>query len=128
MAPIVTSAEIDRPAADVFTYATDPSRFSEWQQGVVEGHMSTDAPVVGAKCVTTRRIGGSNRPSTSELRPLVEIARRWHVSHAAAAKCVKGARERGYLGWPARKGLAGYEATRPGSGDDRRSGGSSLPR
>src|SRR6516225_1030584 len=27
----------------------------------------TRAPAVGAKCVTTRRIGGANRPSTSEL-------------------------------------------------------------
>jgi uncharacterized protein YndB with AHSA1/START domain len=72
MAPIVTSAEIDRPAAEVFAYATDPARFSEWQQGVVDGHMDspangTQAPAVGAKCVTTRRIGGANRPSTSEL-------------------------------------------------------------
>jgi Polyketide cyclase / dehydrase and lipid transport len=67
MPPIVTSAEIDRPAPEVFAYATDPTRFSEWQQGVVEGHMDTQAPAVGAKCVTTRRIGGANRPSTSEL-------------------------------------------------------------
>ena len=27
MPPIVTSAEIERPAAEVFAYATDPSRF-----------------------------------------------------------------------------------------------------
>jgi hypothetical protein len=72
MAPIVTSAEIDRPAAEVFAYATDPTRFSEWQQGVVEGHMDGPAsgsgpPTVGARCVTTRRIGGASRPSTSEL-------------------------------------------------------------
>jgi hypothetical protein len=67
MPPIVSSAEIDRPAPEVFAYATDPSRFSEWQQGVVEGHMDTQAPALGAKCVTTRRIGGANRPSTSEL-------------------------------------------------------------
>ena len=72
MPPIVTSAEIDRPAAEVFAYATDPARFSEWQKGVVGGHMDgpgdgTQAPAVGAKCVTTRRIGGANRPSTSEL-------------------------------------------------------------
>jgi uncharacterized protein YndB with AHSA1/START domain len=70
MAPIVTSAEIDRPADEVFTYATDPARFSEWQQGVIDGHMDGPAdgtPAVGAKCVTTRRIGGANRPSTSEL-------------------------------------------------------------
>ena len=72
MAPVVTSAEIDRPAAEVFAYATDPARFSEWQKGVVDGHMDgpadgTGQPTVGAKCVTTRRIGGANRPSTSEL-------------------------------------------------------------
>jgi polyketide cyclase/dehydrase/lipid transport protein len=71
MPPIVTSAEIERPAAEVFTYATDPTRFKEWQKGVVDGHMDgpdgARTPAVGAKCVTTRRIGGANRPSTSEL-------------------------------------------------------------
>ena len=39
MPPIVTSAEIGRPAAEVFACATDPSRFSEWQRGVIDGHM-----------------------------------------------------------------------------------------
>jgi hypothetical protein len=78
MTPIVTSADIDRPAPDVFTYATDPSRFSEWQQGVVEGHLDTQGPAVGAKCITTRRIGGSNRPSTSELVNY-EPPRTWSV-------------------------------------------------
>jgi uncharacterized protein YndB with AHSA1/START domain len=72
MAPIVTSAEIGRPAAEVFAYATDPTRFKEWQEGVVDGHMDgpdggTGTPAVGARCVTTRRIGGASRPSTSEL-------------------------------------------------------------
>jgi polyketide cyclase/dehydrase/lipid transport protein len=72
MAPIVTSADIDRPADQVFAYATNPALFKEWQKGVVDGHMDgpangTSAPAVGAKCVTTRRIGGANRPSTSVL-------------------------------------------------------------
>jgi uncharacterized protein YndB with AHSA1/START domain len=67
MPPIVTSAEIERPAAEVFAYATDPSRFSEWQHGVIEGRMDRETPAVGARCVTTRRIGGADRPSTSEL-------------------------------------------------------------
>ena len=72
MPPIVTSAEIGRPAAEVFACATDPSRFKEWQKGVVDGHMDGPAggagtPAVGARCVTTRRIGGASRPSTSEL-------------------------------------------------------------
>jgi len=83
MPPIVTSADIDRPAAEVFAYATDPARFSEWQQGVVDGHMDSQVsgaqvPAVGAKCVTTRRIGGANRPSTSELVQ-IDPPRAWAV-------------------------------------------------
>jgi uncharacterized protein YndB with AHSA1/START domain len=83
MPPIVTSAEIDRPAAEVFAYATDPARFSEWQKGVVDGRMDgpasdAQAPAVGAKCVTTRRVGGANRSSTSELVH-VDPPRTWRV-------------------------------------------------
>jgi hypothetical protein len=83
MPPIVTRAEIERPAAEVFAYATDPTRFSEWQQGVVDGHMDgpgsgTQAPAVGVKCVTTRRIGGADRPSTSELVH-IDAPRTWRV-------------------------------------------------
>ena len=83
MPPIVTSAEIERPAAEVFAYATDPTRFSEWQKSVVDGHMEgpgngTQAPAVGTKCVTTRRIGGANRPSTSEL-VRIDPPRTWRV-------------------------------------------------
>jgi hypothetical protein len=47
MPPIVSSAEIGRPAAEVFACATDPARFSEWQQGVVDGHM--DGPANGSQ-------------------------------------------------------------------------------
>jgi uncharacterized membrane protein len=62
------SIEVDRPAEQVFAYATDPTRFCEWQQGVVSGSMdSNGAPAVGDRCRTTRRIGGAERPSTSEL-------------------------------------------------------------
>ena len=90
MPPIVTSAEIERPAAEVFAYATDPARFSEWQKGVVDGHMAGPAdgiqpPAVGAKCVTTRRIGGANRPSTSELVH-IDPPRTWGV-RAQTGRC-----------------------------------------
>ena len=83
MPPIVASAEIDRPAAEVFAYATDPARFSQWQKGVLDGHMDgppdgSQAPAVGAKCVTTRRIGGASRPSTSELVH-IDPPRTWRV-------------------------------------------------
>jgi uncharacterized protein YndB with AHSA1/START domain len=79
MAAIVATTEVDRPAADVFAYATDPTRFSQWQKGVVEGHMDQDGtPQVGARCLTTRRIGGADRPATSELA-YIEPPRTWGV-------------------------------------------------
>ncbi len=43
--------------------------------------------------------------------PLKAIQKHWHVSRPAAAKYVKGARERDFLGWPERAGIAGYDAT-----------------
>jgi uncharacterized protein YndB with AHSA1/START domain len=78
MAPIVTSAEIERPAAEVFAYATDPARFSEWQKGVVDGHMDGRGDAVGTRCMTTRRIGGANRSSSSELVH-IDPPRTWRV-------------------------------------------------
>jgi uncharacterized protein YndB with AHSA1/START domain len=77
MPPIVASAEVDRPAADVFAYTTDPTRFPEWQAGVVSGRLD-GADGVGARCITVRRIGGAERPSTSELVRL-EPPRAWAV-------------------------------------------------
>ena len=68
MPPITASIEVDRSAEEVFAYATDPSRFSEWQKGVVGGRMeSAGVPKVGDHCLTTRRIGLADRPVTSEL-------------------------------------------------------------
>ena len=79
MAPIVATAEVDRPAGEVFAYATDPTRFSEWQQGVVDGRMDhAGTPAVGSRCLTTRRIGGANRPATSEVVH-IDPPRTWAV-------------------------------------------------
>lgn len=79
MSPIIATVEVDRPAADVFAYATDPTRFPEWQSGVVDGHLDqAGTPQVGAKCVTTRRIGGAERPVTSVLTH-VDPPRAWGV-------------------------------------------------
>lgn len=73
------SIEIERPAAEVFSYATDPSKFHEWQRGVVSGSMeSQGAPAIGDRCRTTRRIGGSEQPTTSELVRL-DPPRAWAV-------------------------------------------------
>jgi hypothetical protein len=68
MSPISTSVDVNRPAREVFAYATDPTRFHEWQKGVVDGHLEGGGtPTVGTRCLTTRKIGMANRPSTSEL-------------------------------------------------------------
>jgi uncharacterized protein YndB with AHSA1/START domain len=79
MAPIVSSVEIARPQDEVFAYVTDPSKFEEWQAGVEGG--STDAgtaPRVGAKCTTTRRIGGTAREVTSEIT-MIDPPTRWAI-------------------------------------------------
>ena len=68
MAPLVSSTEIARPQDEVFAYVTDPATFSEWQTGVVAGSIEgSKPPEVGSKCLTTRRIGGRERPVTSEI-------------------------------------------------------------
>ena len=64
----------------MFAYATDPSRFSEWQKGVVGGRMeSGGAPRVGDRCLTTRRIGLADRQVASELVRF-DPPHRWGVS------------------------------------------------
>jgi Polyketide cyclase / dehydrase and lipid transport len=68
MSPITTIIEVNRPAEDVFAYVIDPGRFVDWQQGVVNGHMDSDGPqAVGDQCLTTRKIGGTERRVTSEI-------------------------------------------------------------
>jgi uncharacterized protein YndB with AHSA1/START domain len=60
VAPIMAEVNVSRPPREVFAYATDPSRFAEWQSGVVSGHIEGDGPTrVGSRCVMTRRVGGA---------------------------------------------------------------------
>jgi hypothetical protein len=60
--PITVSVEFDRPQDEVFAHVDDPSRFAEWQAGVVGGHMEKGAAVsVGSNCMTPCRIGGAER-------------------------------------------------------------------
>jgi uncharacterized protein YndB with AHSA1/START domain len=79
MAPIRTTTEVGRPPEEVFAYVTDPTRFAEWQEGVVSGHMEGSEPhAVGDRCMTTRRIGGTERVVTSEVTHL-DPPRGWAV-------------------------------------------------
>jgi carbon monoxide dehydrogenase subunit G len=73
------SIEVSRPADEVFSYATDPTKFAEWQTGVISASMETDGlPALGDLCRTTRRIGRAERPSTSKLVRF-EPPRAWSV-------------------------------------------------
>ncbi len=45
---------VDRPASDVFVYATDPARFDEWQKGVVDGHMDEPGSRRSVPCAGRR--------------------------------------------------------------------------
>jgi uncharacterized protein YndB with AHSA1/START domain len=68
MAPIVSNIEIARPPDEVFSYATDPSRFAEWQDDVVSVRIEGGRPPsVGSRFTTTRRIGGAERTMTQEI-------------------------------------------------------------
>lgn len=79
MSPITVTTDVDRPATEVFAYATDASQFSQWQNGVVDGRLETpDAVHVGTRCLTTRRIGGTTRAFTSEVTHL-DPPRVWGV-------------------------------------------------
>ena len=79
MPPVTVTTEVDRPAEDVFAYATDPTRFAEWQTGVVDGRLDRPGtPSVGTRCLTTRRIGFADRQSTSEVAH-IDPPRSWGV-------------------------------------------------
>jgi carbon monoxide dehydrogenase subunit G len=79
MPPIVHDIEISRPPDEVFAYVTDPTRFAEWQDDVVSARIEpAGPPAVGARIVTTRRIG---RTRISQVQAITETAppRTWGV-------------------------------------------------
>lgn len=83
MSPIIATTEVNRPVEEVFAYATDPARFAEWQKGVVDGHLEGRGTAeVGARCVTTRRIGFANRPTVAEVSH-VDPPKTWGVRGVA---------------------------------------------
>jgi len=78
MGSIVSQVEVARTQEEVFAYVTDPAHFTEWQENVVDGHLDAGRPAVGAKCFTTRRIGGGERKVTSEIT-VFDPPRAWAV-------------------------------------------------
>jgi uncharacterized protein YndB with AHSA1/START domain len=77
MAALVSTIDIAVAPADVFTYATDPTTFPEWQLDVVRVRMEAgDAATVGSRFATARRIGGAERSMTQEITE-VTAPHRW---------------------------------------------------
>jgi uncharacterized protein YndB with AHSA1/START domain len=76
MPPIVSSIDIARPPGEVFAYATDPSRFPEWQRDVVrvriEGAMTQEITQCRAPSSwAARGVDGPIRPNaTVTIEPL----------------------------------------------------------
>jgi len=71
MSPIVSSIEIARPPAEVYTYATDPSHFAEWQRDVVSVRLEGSPLHVGTTFTTTRRIGASQQTMRQEVTEVI---------------------------------------------------------
>lgn len=71
MSAVTASIEIDRSPERTYAYATDPTRFSEWQHGVSAGAGEQSGELaIGALCHTTRKIGFARRSITSRVTQL----------------------------------------------------------
>ncbi|MET7619672.1 SRPBCC family protein [Streptomyces sp. NPDC005408] len=79
MSTIKESVDISRRPEDVYSYVTDPSHLTEWQESAVSVRPLGDAPMaVGSKMVVTRRIGRREFPMTMEVVEL-DPPRSWHM-------------------------------------------------
>jgi uncharacterized protein YndB with AHSA1/START domain len=71
MPPIVSHIDIACPPAEVFGYATDPSRFADWQDDVVGVRLQGGRPLgVGSRFTTTRRVARVEFSYTQEITAL----------------------------------------------------------
>ena len=79
MAPHAYDLEIARPPDEVYRYATDPTRFAEWQSDVVSVRMDDGDPLqVGSRFTTVRRMGRAERAMVQEVTR-ADRPRRWAV-------------------------------------------------
>jgi 2-polyprenyl-6-methoxyphenol hydroxylase-like FAD-dependent oxidoreductase/carbon monoxide dehydrogenase subunit G len=68
---IAASIEVSRRPEEVFSYATDLSRFPEWQGNVVSAQWDDSAPLgVGSRAAVIRRVGPRTLATTEEITEL----------------------------------------------------------
>ena len=76
MSPIESRIEIACPAEEVFAYATDPARFSEWQGDVVRAHGEVGQNrEMGSRFTTVRRMGWREGVMVQEITKSVPPTR-----------------------------------------------------
>jgi hypothetical protein len=79
LAPIVTHVAVACPPGEVFSYVTSPSRFCEWQAGVVSSRFVGDgALAVGTMLEVTRQSAGPRRTTTSVVSA-INPPRSWAI-------------------------------------------------
>ncbi|GAA0680561.1 hypothetical protein GCM10010193_37770 [Kitasatospora atroaurantiaca] len=79
MSAIKESVDISRRPEDVYSYVTDPSHLTEWQESAVSVQPLGDTPMgVGSRMVVTRRIGHREFPMTMEVTEF-DPPRTWHL-------------------------------------------------
>ena len=87
MKPIVSTIDIDRPPDGVFAYATDPTRFREWQTDIAKVEM--EGCGIGARFFTTRHIGPAGQTIAQEVVEL-DAPRRWAAREFGGALKANG--------------------------------------
>ncbi|MFF8844932.1 SRPBCC family protein [Streptomyces sp. NPDC015127] len=80
MSAIKESIEISRRPEEVYSYVTDPSHLTEWQESAVSVRPVGDAPMgtLGSRVVVTRRVGRREIPMTMELGEM-DPPRSWRM-------------------------------------------------
>jgi len=72
----------DRLAAEVLDYATDPTRFSQWQKGVIDGHLCQGVALTDVSQVLRHRDLATTAIYTKiDLVSLRAVARHWPGAH-----------------------------------------------
>jgi len=83
MITVERSIQIDKPAADVFAYASDYDNATKWQGGVESVEVEGDGNQVGGKYTEVRKFLGREMRTTLEVTAY-ELNTRW------SAKAVTG--------------------------------------
>ncbi|MEZ0068925.1 uncharacterized protein YndB with AHSA1/START domain [Streptacidiphilus sp. MAP12-20] len=79
MTAIKESVDISRRPEDVYSYMTDPSHLTEWQESAVSVQPLGDATMaVGSRMRVVRRVGRREFPMTMEVTE-VDAPRSWRM-------------------------------------------------